>query len=175
MICLQFLVTAMVVAFAPGAGVIYTLALGLAAILHTSAVLFNAVKFAGVAYLLYLARGGLRRSGALAIISQSFDKAGWRIARKGALINIHNRKLSIFFLALLLPFLSGNPAAATTEMVLMGGIVMTMTFGVFALCGIFAAAARQWMLGSDSAMLWLSRNFAGIFAALAARREMERA
>ncbi len=204
MISLQFLITAMVVVIAPGTGVIYTLALGLgqgrraavwaalgctigivphlmaaalglAAILHTSAVLFNAVKFAGVAYLLYLAWGSLRSNGALAITSQSSDEAGWRIARRGALINILNPKLSIFFLALLPPFLSGNPSTATTEMVLMGGIFMAMTFGVFALYGIFAAAARQWILGSEIAMRWLSRSFAGIFAALAARLAMERA
>lgn len=204
MISLQFLVTAMVVVIAPGTGVIYTLALGLgqgrraavwaaigctigivphlmaaalglAAILHTSALLFNAVKFAGVAYLLYLAWGSLRSNGALAIRSTSSDEAGWRIARRGALINILNPKLSIFFLALLPPFLSGNPATATTEMVLMGAVFMAMTFAVFALYGTFAAAARQWFLGSEIAMRWLSRSFAGIFAALAARLALERA
>ena len=84
MLSLQFLITAFVVVIAPGTGVIYTLALGLgqgrraafwaalgctfgivphlaaatlglAAVLHTSAVLFTVIKFAGVAYLLYLA------------------------------------------------------------------------------------------------------------------------
>ena len=84
--------------------------LGLAAILHTSALLFNIVKFAGVAYLLYLAWGALKSDGALAIKAETRSDAGWRIARRGALINILNPKLSIFFLALLPPFLSGNAA-----------------------------------------------------------------
>lgn len=204
MISLQFLLTAMVVVIVPGTGVIYTLALGLgqgrraalwaalgctfgivphliaatlglAAILHTSALLFNVVKFAGVAYLLYLAWGSLRSDGALAISSENRGEAGWRIARRGALINVLNPKLSIFFLALLPPFLSGNPTTATAEMALLGGIFMVMTFGVFLLYGVFAAAARHWILGSETVMRWLSRSFAAIFAALAARLAFERA
>ena len=204
MMSLQFLLTAFVVVIAPGTGVIYTLALGLgqgrraalwaalgctigivphlaaatlglAAILHTSALLFNIVKFAGVAYLLYLAWGSLRSGGALNISSQRSTDAGWRIARRGALINILNPKLSIFFLALLPPFLSGNAATATAEMTGMGLVFMAMTFAVFVLYGTFAAAARHWILGSELVMQWLSRSFAAIFAALAARLAFERA
>ncbi|MEL6618176.1 MAG: LysE family translocator [Pseudomonadota bacterium] len=204
MLFFQFLLTALVVVMAPGTGVIYTLALGLgrgrtaaiwaavgctfgivphllaatlglAAILHTSAVLFNIVKFAGVAYLLYLAWGSLKSDGALAIRSDTSTEAGWRIARRGALINILNPKLSIFFLALLPPFLSGNAATATVEMTAMGAVFMAMTFAVFVLYGSFAAAARRWILGSERVMKWLSRSFAGIFAALAGRLAFERA
>lgn len=204
MLSLQFLLTAFVVVVAPGTGVIYTLALGLgqgrraalwaavgctvgivphlaaatlglAAILHTSALLFNVVKFAGVAYLLYLAWGSLRSDGALAINSEKRADAGWRIARRGALINILNPKLSIFFLALMPPFLSGDPATATAEMTGMGLVFMAMTFGVFVLYGTFAAAARQWVLGSETVMRWMSRSFAAIFAALAGRLALERA
>ncbi|MEO0864873.1 MAG: LysE family translocator [Pseudomonadota bacterium] len=204
MLSFQFLLTALVVVMAPGTGVIYSLALGLgrgrtaaiwaavgctfgivphllaatlglAAILHTSAVLFNIVKFAGVAYLLYLAWGSLKSDGALAIRSDTSTEAGWRIARRGALINILNPKLSIFFLALLPPFLSGNAATATVEMTAMGAVFMAMTFAVFVLYGSFAAAARRWILGSERVMKWLSRSFAGIFAALAGRLAFERA
>lgn len=204
MISAQFLLTALVVVLAPGTGVLYTLALGLgqgrsaaiwaafgctfgivphllaatlgvAAILHTSALLFNIVKFAGVAYLCYLAHQMLRSGGALAIEPRTTRDAGWRIARRGALINILNPKLSIFFLALLPPFLSGNPATATFEMLLLGAVFMTMTFGVFVLYGVFAAAARRRVLGSARLMAWLNRSFAAVFAALAARLAMERA
>ncbi|WP_299750069.1 LysE family translocator [uncultured Tateyamaria sp.] len=204
MLSLQFFLTALVVVIAPGTGVIYTLALGLgrgrraalwaafgctvgivphllaatlglAAILHTSALLFNIVKFAGVAYLLWLAWGSLRSGGALNTSSQRSADAGWRIARRGALINILNPKLSIFFLALLPPFLSGNTTTATFEMTTLGLVFMAMTFAVFVLYGTFAAAARQWILGSELVMRWLSRSFAAIFAALAGRLALERA
>ncbi|WP_299965241.1 LysE family translocator [uncultured Roseobacter sp.] len=204
MISLQFLVTAVVVVLAPGTGVIYTLALGLgrgraaaawaalgctfgivphlaaatlglAAVLHTSALLFTVVKLAGVAYLLWLAWQSLRSDGALAISAERSTESGWRIARRGALINILNPKLSIFFVALLPPFLSGNPATATLEMTLLGGIFMALTFVVFVLYGLFAAQARAWILGSEAVMRWLNRSFAAIFAALAGRLALERA
>lgn len=204
MITLQFLLTAFVVVIIPGTGVIYTLALGLgqgrraalwaalgctfgivphlaaatlglAAVLHTSALLFTVIKFAGVAYLLYLAWQSLTSGGALNVTGTKTRENGWRIARRGALINILNPKLSIFFLALLPPFLSGTAATATGEMVLMGAVFMLMTFAVFILYGCFAAAARTWLLGSEVVMRWLSRSFAAIFAALAGRLALERA
>jgi threonine/homoserine/homoserine lactone efflux protein len=149
--------------------------LGLAAVLHTSAVLFNVVKFAGVAYLLWLAWQAVRSGGALSVSAEKQAETGLRIARRGALINILNPKLSIFFLALLPPFLSGNPATATVEMALMGGVFMLMTFVVFVLYGVFAAAARTWLLGSERVMRWLNRSFAALFAALAGRLALERA
>ena len=203
MISLHFLITALVVVIAPGTGVIYTLAiglgqgrraafaaafgctlgivphllaatLGLAALLHTSALLFQIVKFAGVAYLLYLAWQALKSDGALAVSANRSADSFWRIGRRGALINILNPKLSIFFLALLPPFLSGNPATATVEMFSLGAVFMVMTFAVFVLYGVFAAAARDWLLSSERIMRWLNRSFAAIFAALGARLAMER-
>lgn len=204
MISLQFLLTALVVVLAPGTGVIYTLALGLgqgrraafwgalgctfgilphliaatlglAAVLHTSATVFTLIKFAGVTYLLYLAWHALRSDGALTVSSSQTRDPGWRIALRGALINILNPKLSIFFLALMPPFLSGNAASATTEMAQLGIVFMLLTLVVFLLYGIFAAAARRWVLGSERVMRWLGRSFAAIFAALAARLALEQA
>lgn len=204
MLSAQFLATAFVVVIAPGTGVIYTLAMGLgrgrvaafwaalgctfgivphllaatvglAAVLHTSAVLFQIVKFAGVAYLLWLAWQALKSDGALAIRGEAGRVAPWPIARRGALINILNPKLSIFFLALLPPFLSGDPATAQAEMITLGAVFMAMTFAVFVLYGAFAAAARDLLLSSERAMRWLNRGFAGIFALLAGRLALERA
>ena len=203
MISMQFLITAIVVVLAPGTGVLYTLALGLgqgaraalwaalgctigivphlaaatlglAAVLHSSALLFQIVKILGVLYLLYLAWQALRSGGALSISTEAKAQSSLRIAQRGALINILNPKLSVFFLALLPPFLSGDPASATTEMALLGAVFMVLTFGVFVLYGYFAAQARQFILGSETVLKWLNRGFAGIFAALAARLAFER-
>lgn len=204
MISTQFLVTALVVVVAPGTGVLYTLALGLgqgrraalaaaagctlgivphlvaaiaglAAVLHTSALAFNVVKFAGVAYLLWLAWSALRRGGALSVQSEGRQEPLLRIARRGALINILNPKLSIFFLALLPPFLSGDAATATAEMALLGGVFMGLTFAVFVIYGVFAARVRDSLLASERALKWLNRSFAAAFAALAGRLALERA
>ncbi|UYV37927.1 LysE family translocator [Rhodobacteraceae bacterium D3-12] len=201
---LQFLITAIVVVLVPGTGVIYTLAtglgqgrkaalwaavgctigivpalaaavLGLAAVLHASAVLFQVVKFAGVAYLLWLAWQALKEGGALAVQSERAAQPGWRVAWRGILINFLNPKLSIFFLALLPPFLSGDPATVTGEMLVLGGVFMALTFVVFAGYGMFAAQARRLILGNAGLMRWVSRGFAAIFAALAGRLAMERA
>lgn len=201
----QFLLTAFVVVIAPGTGVVYTLAmglgrgripaiaaafgctlgivpalcaaaLGLAAVLHASALLFNVVKFAGVAYLLWMAWGALRQTGALAVRPAEATREGLgRVAWRGAVINALNPKLSIFFLALLPPFLSGDPARATLEMAALGGVFMAMTFGVFAVYGLFAGAVRDRLLQSERAMAWLNRSFAAVFAALAGRLALERA
>ncbi|WGW04951.1 LysE family translocator [Tropicibacter oceani] len=203
MISLQFLLTAFVVVIAPGTGVLYTLAiglgqgrraaiaaalgctigivphllaatLGLAALLHTSALLFTLVKLAGVAYLLWLAWQSLKEGGALSVSAEARPDPAFRIARRGALINILNPKLSIFFLALLPPFLSGTPQTATAEMALLGAIFMALTFAVFVINGLFAAQARDWLLGSARVMRWLNRSFAAIFAGLAGRLALER-
>ena len=77
--------------------------------------------------------------------------------------------------ALLPPFLSGDTATATSEMVAMGAVFMAMTFAVFVAYGIFAAAARDYLLQSERVMTWLNRSFAAIFAALAGRLALERA
>lgn len=201
---MQFLLTAFVVVIAPGTGVIYTLAiglgqgrwpaiaaslgctfgivphllaaiLGLAAVLHASALLFAVVKYAGVAYLLWLAWQSLKSDGALAVHADRSTDTLWRIARRGALINILNPKLSIFFLALLPPFLSGTSQTASVEMAGLGGVFMVMTFVVFVMYGLFAAQARDWILRSETVMRWLNRSFAAIFAALAGRLALERA
>ncbi|SIO52193.1 Threonine/homoserine/homoserine lactone efflux protein [Rhodovulum sp. ES.010] len=204
MISAQFLLTALVVVLAPGTGVVYTLMmslgqgrraalpaalgctfgivphllaaiLGVAALLHSSAVLFQIVRFAGIAYLLYLAWQAVRRGGALNIGAERGDNGFFRIAARGALINILNPKLSIFFLALLPPFLSGNPATATSEMGLLGAVFMALTFAVFLGYGLFAAAARDRLLTSARAMAWLNRGFAAAFAGLGLRLALEKA
>ncbi|MFZ9948730.1 MAG: LysE family translocator [Gemmobacter sp.] len=205
MISLQFLLTAFVVVLAPGTGVIYTLAVGLgrgraasvaaaagctagivphlaaamaglAAVLHASALLFTAVKLAGVAYLVWLAWQALAAGGALNIAEGEVGReSGWAVARRGALINILNPKLSIFFLALLPPFLSGQAGTAAAEMAVLGAVFMAMTFAVFVLYGTFAAEARALILGRPAVLRWMNRGFAAAFAALAARLALERA
>ena len=198
---LQFLITALVVVIAPGTGVIYTIAValgqghrasiyaalgctagivphllaasfGLAAILHTSALLFQVVKFAGVAYLLYLAWQSLKSGGALAVSADQRRERPVRIMRRGVLLNVLNPKLSIFFLALLPPFLSRNPGTPTVEMLGLGPIFMAMTFALFVLYGLFAATARDHLLASEVATRRPNRRFAAPFAALGARLAM---
>lgn len=194
----EFLLTALIVVIAPGTGVIYTLAvalargrvagvaaafgctlgivphmvaaiLGVAAILHASALLFQTVKFAGVAYLLWLAWQTLRDRGALRV--EAGDAAGGlaRIAVTGTLLNILNPKLSIFFLAFLPQFIDPAAARPLADMVELSSVFMAMTFVVFVGYGLAAAAVRVRVLASARIMAWMRRGFAAAFVALGAK------
>jgi threonine/homoserine/homoserine lactone efflux protein len=202
---LSFLLTSLIVVASPGTGVLYTLAvalsqgsrasiaaafactlgiipqmlgamLGLAAVLHTSALAFAALKWAGVAYLLYMAWQALRETGALAIETpngQARKTAGQRSHRQvivtGILINILNPKLSIFFLAFLPQFIAADEAHPLARMLELSVIFMLMTFAVFAVYGLFAAAVRDRVISRPKVLAWLRRSFAAGFAALGAR------
>jgi threonine/homoserine/homoserine lactone efflux protein len=197
----EFLLTSMIVVLMPGTGVIYTLScglfqgraasvaaafgctlgilphmaasmLGLAALLHASALAFQVVKFAGVAYLLYLAWQMWRDTGTLRVTEPEGAGASGglvRVSTRGVLINILNPKLSIFFLAFLPQF---TPADAADPLWVMAGhsaVFMAMTFVVFVLYGLFAALVRTRVISSPGVMRWLGRSFAGLFAALGVR------
>ena len=195
---LSFLLTTLIVVASPGTGVLYTLAvaltqgsrasvaaafgctlgivpqmiatmLGLAAILHTSALAFAALKWCGVAYLLYMAWQALRETGALSISAAPSAKSDRRVIVTAVLINILNPKLSIFFLAFLPQFIDAGEAHVGLRMLELSAVFMAMTFAVFALYGLFAASVRDRVISRPKVMVWLRRSFAAGFAALGAR------
>ena len=140
--------------------------LGLAAVMHTSALAFSALKWCGVFYLLYMA---WRERGALAVDAGQQSHSGLRVIVTGFLINILNPKLSIFFLAFLPQFIAADETAPMTRMLELSGAFMAMTFAVFVLYGLFAAGVRDRIVTRPGVMIWLRRGFAGGFAALGAR------
>lgn len=199
----ESLATALVVVLVPGTGVIYTLATGLgqgkraavaaafgctlrilpamlaaitglAAVLHAYALAFQIVKWAGVAFLLHLAWGTLKEHGAFDVSPDRARQGYAAIATKAVLLNTLNPKLSIFFLAFLPQFLSGDPATATAEMAGLGAVFMGLTFVVFLGYGVFAAAARNFVLESPRIMAWARRAFAATFAGLGLKLTLER-
>ncbi len=192
---LEFFLTALVIILIPGTGVIYTITIGiargrmssffaafgctmgilphilasimgLAAILHSSALLFQMVKYAGVAYLLFLAFQILMQKGTLSFEHDGKNNNRLGLIKVGFLINILNPKLSIFFLAFLPQFISTNAQNNIWQMLSLGIIFMFMTFIVFTIYGSFAALAREKILSSKAIMKWFNRSSAAIFAAL---------
>jgi threonine/homoserine/homoserine lactone efflux protein len=192
---LEFFLTSLVVVLLPGAGVLYTLAIGLsrgfkmsvmaafgctlgiipaalasvvglAAILHTSALAFQLIKYAGVAYLFYMAWGILREGGALDVEKAPDVKSVGKTVRDGALLNVLNPKLSLFFLAFLPQFVPASIANPTPLMLSLAAIFMVMTFIVFVGYGACAALARDFVLSRPKVLLWLRRGFAGTFGFL---------
>jgi threonine/homoserine/homoserine lactone efflux protein len=191
----SFLLTSLIVVASPGTGVLYTLAaalsrggrasvaaalgctlgilphmiaaiLGLAAVLHTSALAFAALKWCGVLYLLYMSWQALRETGALAVEGRIEARSHRRVIVTGVLINILNPKLSIFFLAFLPQFIAVDEPHALAQMLELSGVFMAMTFAVFVIYGLFAASVRARVLSRPRVMDWLRRGFAAGFAAL---------
>lgn len=203
-ITVEYLITATLVVLAPGTGVIYTVStgvfrggvpsiaaafgctmgivphlaaslLGLAALLHASALAFQVVKILGILYLLYLAWGMLRDGGRMEL-DDSARKSGrgiWRdlggIALRGSLINVLNPKLSIFFLAFIPQFVPAATPGSLPHILALAAVFMTLTFIVFIGYGLLANAVRHRILASESVTKWLKRGFAAAFAGFAAR------
>ena len=195
---IEFWLTSLVVVVLPGTGVLFTLAwglgggmrasawaalgctlgivphvlasiIGIAALLHTSALIFQIVKYLGVIYLLYMAWSVLREAGPLQIREQRERSSPLRIIVNGFLLNILNPKLSLFFLAFLPQFVPVSSSTPTADMILLAAIFMGLTLVVFLLYGAFAAAARRSVLSRPSVMAWLRRCFAGAFGLPGAR------
>ena len=194
----EFLVTSFIVIISPGTGVLYTLAaglsrgsrasvvaafgctigivphmaaaiMGLAALLHTSALAFETFKYLGVAYLLYMAWSTLRERGALKVENEVGARSAVQVAMTGILINILNPKLSIFFLAFLPQFVSADESDPLARMFVLSAIFMLMTFVVFVGYGLFAASIRDHVISRPRVLTWMRRTFAGAFVALGAR------
>lgn len=194
----EFLLTTLIIVASPGTGAVYTIAAGLsrgarasiwaafactlgivphliaamtglAALLHASALLFDIVKYAGVAYLLYLAWATLKEHGSMKIVADAAPRSVWQVIVDGVLINLLNPKLSIFFVAFLPQFVSQNDPHVLQQMLLLSSVFMLATFLIFALYGVFAAAMRDKVLGSPNVMAWMRRSFAAAFVALGAK------
>ncbi|WP_119307595.1 LysE family translocator [Cohaesibacter haloalkalitolerans] len=198
----EFFITSLFIVVTPGTGMIYTLlitlrrglrmgvlaalggtlsilshmtaaALGVAALLHASAMAFQMVKFAGVAYLLFMAYRMMKDK-------EQFDpdqlkgdephkKTAVGVMRDGILLNLLNPKLSIFFLAFLPQFIDINTTSPLADMVVLSAVFMAMTFVVFAMVAAAAASVRDKLLSQPQVMTWLKRGFAATFVALGAK------
>jgi threonine/homoserine/homoserine lactone efflux protein len=195
---LEFLLTSFLVVASPGTGVLITLAAGLsrgarasivaafgctlgivphmlaavtglAALLHTSALAFQVIKYLGVAYLLYMAWATLKESGALRVEPASPARSDRDVIVSAILANLLNPKLSIFFFAFLPQFVSPGDPGALGAMLGMSAVFMAMTFAVFAVYGAFAAGVRNHVISRPAVLRWMRRAFAAAFVGLGAK------
>lgn len=197
MLSLEFLLTSLVVVLIPGAGVIYTVStalihgrragviaalgctagivphllatiLGLAAVLHASALAFQGLKYAGVAYLFYLAYATWRDRSAFAVETGAMRCSAAGLIAKAFLLNILNPKLTIFFLAFLPQFIQPGAGDPLRPLLILSATFMGMTFAVFVLYGLLAHLFRTAVIESTRVQTWLRRGFAASFAGLGA-------
>jgi threonine/homoserine/homoserine lactone efflux protein len=198
MITAEFLITSLIVVLIPGTGVVYTVSagltqgrvaslyaslgctlgilphllatvLGLAAVMHTSALAFQVLKWAGVAYLFYLAWATWRDKSAFAVQDTQASSTGMSHVVKAFLLNILNPKLTIFFLAFLPQFVSPTASSPLGQLLLLSAVFMLMTFAVFVVYGLLAHAFRRAVIDSPTVQGWLRRGFAAAFAGLGAQ------
>ena len=195
---IEFLITTLIVVVSPGTGVLYTLAaglsrgsrasvvaafgctlgivphmaaaiLGLAALLHTSALAFQTLKWLGVAYLLFMAWQALKEHGALKVEKDVGARSDLGVIVHAILINVLNPKLSIFFFAFLPQFVHPDDPHRLLLTLQLSGVFMLLTFVVFAGYGLLAAALRGRVLARPRVLVWMRRTFAGAFVALGAK------
>jgi threonine/homoserine/homoserine lactone efflux protein len=194
----EFLITSLIVVLIPGTGVVFTVStalsqgrrasffasvgctlgivphllatvLGLAAVMHTSALAFQALKYAGVAYLFYLAVVTWRDRSPIATQAVQGKGGAPGVVAKAFLVNILNPKLTIFFLAFMPQFVEPGAASPLAQLLALSAAFMAMTFGVFVIYGLLAHAFRRAVIESPRVQAWLRRGFAGAFAGLGAQ------
>ena len=141
---------------------------GLAALLHTSAMAFQVLKYLGVAYLVYMAWSTIRDKSALAV-EEAPSVPARQVIVSGVLLNLLNPKLTLFFFAFLPQFVSTGEAHASLQMLGLSAVFMLVTFAVFAVYGVFAAAVRSHVISRPAVVTWMRRVFGAAFLALAGR------
>lgn len=195
MISVEFLITSLIVVLIPGTGVIFTIStglvqgrkasvyaalgctagivphllatiFGLAAIMHTSALAFEVLKFAGVLYLFYLAVMTWRDKSGFEAQSLPTRSSALSLATKAFLLNILNPKLTIFFLAFLPQFVKPETTSPLGDMLILSAVFMLMTFVVFVIYGLLAHGFRHSVMESRRVQMWLQKGFALTFAGL---------
>lgn len=196
---LAFLLTTLVVVATPGTGALYTVATGLAhgrraatvaalgctlgivphmlaavtglaAVLHSSAVAFQTLKYLGIAFLLYLAWSTWRDDSDFVPVNQPAPAPGTgRIVGTAVAVNLLNPKLTLFFFAFLPQFVAPTGGSAVTQMLWLSAVFMALTLLVFAGYGVFAATVRDGVIRRPGVVTGLRRTFALGYVALAAR------
>ncbi|NBB51276.1 LysE family transporter [Rhizobium sp. CRIBSB] len=194
---LDFLMTTLIIVATPGTGALYTLAaalvggrrnalvaafgctlgiiphmlaaaLGLAALVAAEPRLFEAIRYAGIAYLIWMAIG-LWKSGLAQEQTAEPSSEAWRIIRKAVLINLLNPKLSLFFLAFLPQFVDPADPAPLTTMAALSLVFMAVTFVVFAVYGLAAAAMRSSLVERPHRMRIVNRLLSAGFLLMAGK------
>jgi threonine/homoserine/homoserine lactone efflux protein len=198
-VSMEFLITSLVVVLIPGTGVVYTVSssigggrrrglfaavgctlgivphmlaamLGLSGIMQAGSAVFEAVRWAGVAYLVFMGFSMIRDAGTLSLDDQdaSDDSAG-TVVWRGVLVNVLNPKLTLFFFAFLPQFLDASPGLLDVKLIEFGGIFMLMTLAVFAVYATASAAIRDLVLAAPVARRWIERAFGAILIGFAAK------
>ena len=148
--------------------------LGLGSLLLASETLFVALKLIGASYLIYL---GIRL---LWFRPATLELAGLRVAPlrrlfvQGALSNLSNPKIAIFYFAFLPQFISADTEHPTLVLLILGAVFSLLTFLVKGPVGYFAGALSAWLRARPRVLVGMHRTSGAVLVALGVRLAFER-
>lgn len=143
-------------------------AFGLSAVFYSSAVAFNVVKYAGAAYLLYLAWKTLAEQSTITL-SNADGRATVALFKRGFIMNVLNPKVAMFFLAFLPQFVTPDTEFFALQMLLLGLIFMVQAVLIFCLIGFFSGSIGNFILARPRIAKYFDWLTAGVFASLGVR------
>lgn len=152
-----------------GISVHTTAALGISAIFYSSAVAFSIVKFAGAAYLLFLAWKTVMEQKDIELSGNDRKLSGFALFRRGFIMNVLNPKVALFFLAFLPQFVSQGSGNVALEMIMLGLIFMVQGMIIFTTIGLLSGAIGNYLLKKPKVSRIFSWLTAAIFATLGIR------
>ena len=148
--------------------------LGLGAILRTSEWLFLALKLAGAAYLVYLGIQLVRAAKHELAVSADAPRSLWRLFLDGALSNISNPKIAIFYFAFLPQFVLPGATHPTLSVFVLGLVFAGLTFLVKGPVGLGAGLLSGWLRSRPKVIAWLHRTSGAILIGLGLKLAFER-
>jgi len=148
--------------------------LGLGAILRTSDWLFLALKLAGAAYLVYLSVQLLRTKEHDLTVSGGTPRSLRRLFFDGALSNVSNPKIAVFYFAFLPQFVLPEASHPTLSIFVLGLVFAGLTFIVKGPVGLVAGRLSGWLRSRPGAVAWLYRTSGAVLLGLGIKLALER-
>jgi threonine/homoserine/homoserine lactone efflux protein len=148
--------------------------LGLGAILRTSEWAFVVLKLVGAGYLVYLGIGLLRTRPSSLPIGTRVARTLGRLFLDGAVSNLSNPKIAIFYFAFLPQFVLPSSQYPTLTVFVLGLAFAALTFLVKAPVGIFAGRLSAWLRARPGVLTWVFRSSGAVLVALGVRLALER-
>lgn len=146
---------------------ITAVSLGVAALFQSSETAFNVLKFAGAAYLLYLAWLSFRSGTSKASLQKAQFPGYGTLYRRGVIMNITNPKVTLFFLAFLPQFCAPERGSVALQVMELGLLFMLAAFLVFTAVSALGGRLAHWFNSSPRGQMLMHRVAGLVFVALA--------
>lgn len=141
-------------------------ALGISVLLMSSEAAFMALKFAGAAYLLYLAFKAFRARRENHFRVDAGGGVVGRLYRRGILMNLLNPKVILFFLAFFPQFVDEKAGQPVGQIFLLGAIFIVQAFVIFSLVAVLAGRLARPLMSNSRVALWVNVAEAAIYAVI---------